>query len=97
MAQQCPEKEIGMVDVEMCEETRTDEDAPVGSSLRRSSQMQPETPLRALNCRRKKGLAIKTAGYMGPTRGRPSVRPSGGTSYVIFPVCPNIRFPKYPN
>ena len=35
--QQGPEMEKETVDVEMCEEPRTDEDAPMGSSLRQSS------------------------------------------------------------
>ena len=36
--QQCPEMEIETMDVKMCEEPCIDEDAPVGSSLRRSSR-----------------------------------------------------------
>ena len=38
MGQQYREQEKGMVDVEMCEELCTDEDAPVCGSLRRSSR-----------------------------------------------------------
>ena len=38
MGQQYPEREKGTVDVEMCEETRTDEDASVCSSLTQSSR-----------------------------------------------------------
>ena len=38
MRLQCPKMERETVDVEMLEEPRTDEDALVGSSLRRSSQ-----------------------------------------------------------
>ena len=38
MRHQCPEMEIELVDVAMCKEPHTNEDAPAGSSLRLSSQ-----------------------------------------------------------
>ena len=35
---QCPKLEVGTVDVEMCEEPHSNEDASVGSSLKRSTR-----------------------------------------------------------
>ena len=48
MKQQFPELEIEMVDVAMCEEPHTDEEAPMGSSLKRSSQKDARDAIQSI-------------------------------------------------
>ena len=57
--QQCPELKIETMDVEMCEEPRTDEDAPVGSSLRWSSGKAARDATQSIKSQAKEGVQKK--------------------------------------
>ena len=78
--------------LEMCEEPHTEEDAPVGSSLRRSSQKAVCDAMDSIALQVKEGLARKSVGQVGPKRGRPLIPQSGGTSNVRSLICPSFRF-----
>ena len=77
MGWQCPKVEIETVDVEMCEESRTNEDATMGISLRWSSQKAIHGTTQSIRLQVKEWACMKTCQHdkLGPTRGRPLVSP----------------------
>ena len=79
--QQCPELEIGRVDVEMCEEPHIDEDAPVGSSLRRSSQKDAHDVTQSITSQAEEGARKKSIRADGAHK-----RPAFGFPQVLEPA-----------
>ena len=78
-----------MVDVTMCEELDTTEDAPAGSSLRLSSQKDARDVTQSITSQAEEGACKKSSRTDGaPQTAGLRFPPSARTSYVGSLICP---------
>ena len=96
--QQCPKLEIGTVDVEMSEGPHTNEDDPLSSSLRRSSQKDTRDMTQSITSQAEERACRKKM-----REDRAHKMPAFGSFQVLKPATldhsyvPHYKIPKLPN
>ena len=85
-------KEIVTMDVKMCEEPCTDEDAPMANLLRRSSQKAAHNATHSIRLHAKEGSHRKSSSQDGAYK-----RPAVGFPQVVEPTMSNPLYVPIPN